>query len=62
MEGGGQAGAGRKEVDGMVEGTGRRMEEGYLRVGGCRSRGEVTGGPAGNQPSLVAVRNLRDSL
>ena len=62
MEGDGQAGAGQKEVDGIVEGTGRRMEGGDLRVGGCRSRGEVTGGPTGNRPSRVAVRNLRDSL
>ena len=55
MEGGGQAGGGRNEVDGMVEGVGRRTEEGDWRVGGCRSRTEVTGGRAGNRPSPIAV-------
>ena len=54
MEGGGPASGGRNKVDGMVEGVGRRTEEGDWRAGGCRSRAEVTGGGAGNHPSPIA--------
>ena len=54
MEGGGQAGDGRNEVDGMLEGVDRRTEEGDWQTGGCRSWTEVTGGRAGNRPSIIA--------
>ena len=47
----------RKGVSGIVEGASRRAEEEDWRVGGCRSRAEVTGGRTGNWPSRVAVRN-----
>ena len=48
MEGGGQDAGGRKGVGGMVEGAGRRAEEGYWRAGVCRSQVEVSSGQAGN--------------
>ena len=40
-------------MDGMMEGVGRRTEEGDWRTGSCRNRTEVTGGRADNRPSLI---------
>ena len=54
MEGGGQADGGRNEVDGKVEGAGRRTEKQGWWAGGCRSQAEVTGRRAGNRPSPIA--------
>ena len=53
MEVGGQACGGQNEVDGMVEGVGRRTEEGDWRTGGCSIRMEVMCERADNRPSLI---------